>query len=117
MLFKHFRMVGIAMGLEQNMDNLPIRYLLLDCYILRESRMTALYFFDDINSDQYGVEEEGLVSNDENNVVIPENPFGLTDQQMHQLQEEVNPLAASQNHGIELYEATVEFIYNLYNTQ
>ena len=85
----------------------------------RESRITALDFFDNISSDQYGVEEEGLVGNSitENNVIIPENPFGLTNQQIHQLEEEINPLEASQNHGIELYEATVEFIYNLYNSQ
>ena len=77
--------------------------------------MTALDFFDNISSDQYGVEEEGLVGNSitGNNLIIPENPFSLTNQQIHQLEKEINPLEASQNHGIELYEATVEFIYNL----
>ena len=82
--------------------------------------MTALDFFDNVDSDQYGFEEEGLVGNDEledNAVVVPENPFGLTDQQLLQLQEVVNPMASSQNYGIDLYEVTVEFIYNLYNIQ
>lgn len=84
---------------------------------LRESRTTALDYYDSINSDQYGVDEQGLVASDETDaVVIPENPFGLTEQQMHQLQQQVNPLAPSQNHGIELYESTVEFIYNLSNS-
>ena len=78
--------------------------------------MSALDFSDNI-SEQYGVEEEGLVGDDNSAVVIPENPFGLTDQEMQQLQEEINPLTTSQNHGIELYEETVEYLYRLHTTQ
>ena len=113
-----FRDGWISHGIRTEHGQSPNQIFVAGLLRLRESRITALNFFDSINNDQYGVEEEGLVGNDENNaVVIPENPFGLIDQQMHQLQQQVNPLAASQNHGIELYEATVELIYNLYNTQ
>ena len=45
-------------------------------------------------------------------MVIPENTFGLTEEQFLELQE-VNPLDASENHGIELYEHTIKFIINL----
>ena len=54
---------------------------------------------------------------EDNAVVVPKNPFGLTDQELLQLQEVVNPMDSSQNHGIDLYKATVEFFCNLYNIQ
>ena len=75
--------------------------------------MTAFDYYDSINCIQYGVEEQGLSVGDTNNsVIIPDNSFSLTEKQLHQL---IDPLISSQNHGIELYEATVEFIYNLQN--
>ena len=80
---------------------------------LRNSRMVALDFFDNVNSDYYGVDEEGLAANEDDAVVVPENGFNLTDEQFQQLQQSVNPLADSDNHGIELYEETIEFIVNL----
>lgn len=79
---------------------------------LRNSRMVALDFFDNINSDYYGVDEQGL-ARDDDAVVIPENEFGLTYEQLQQLQQHVNPLADSDNYGIELYEQIIEFIINL----
>ena len=54
-----------------------------------------------------GVSFEG---GDEGGVIIPETNFALTDEHMLQLQQQVNPLAESRNHGIALYETTVHFI-------
>ena len=76
---------------------------------LRNSGMIVLDFFENIHNEDDGIEEEGLTG-DDNAVVIPENQFGLTELEFHQLQAHVNPLAESQNHGIELYERTLEFI-------
>ena len=53
---------------------------------------------------------------EDNAVIVPENLFRLTDQQLLQLHV-VNPMASSLNHRTDLYEATVEFIHNLYNIQ
>lgn len=50
---------------------------------------------------------------DDGAIVISENTFGLTEEQFLELQQEVNPLDASENHGIELYEHTIQFIINL----
>lgn len=76
--------------------------------------MVALDFFDNVNSDYYGVDEEGLAGDDDDDtVVVPENEFGLTNEQFQQLRQHVNPLADSDNYGIELYEQTIQFILNL----
>ena len=43
---------------------------------LRQSGIAALDFFENVGDEQYGVEEEELVADEENSiVVIPENPL------------------------------------------
>ena len=64
------------------------------------SGVPALDFFENVHDEHYGIEEEGLASDNENAVVIPESQFQLTEEQLHQLQRHVDPLTESQNHGI-----------------
>ena len=73
---------------------------------LHNSRMVALEFFDNIQSNNYGVVEGGLAvdDNDDDVVAVPENDLQLSDEQFLLLQQRVDPLASSDNHGIELYE-------------
>ena len=84
---------------------------------LHRSGLTALDFLGVVN-ENYGIEEDGLTAHedDEGGVIIPENNFALTDEHMLQLQQQVNPLAESRNHGIELYEITA-FHYTNYRTK
>ena len=50
---------------------------------LRQSGTVALDFFENIRNEQYGVEEEELVADEENStVVIPESQFQLTKKQL-----------------------------------
>jgi len=78
---------------------------------LRNSGAIALDFFEDVRTDFYGIDEEGLaLDEDPDAVVIPENTFVLTDEQLQELQQNVDPLNESENHGIELYEQTIQFI-------
>jgi len=80
---------------------------------LWQSGMTVLDFFENVGDEQYGVEEEELVADEENStVVIPENQFQWTNEQLL-LQQQINPLAESENHAIELYERTLEYIMSL----
>ena len=78
---------------------------------LHRSSLTALDFLDVVD-ENYRVEENGLTAHeeDEGGVIIPETNFALTNEHMLQLQQQINPLAESRNHGIELYETTVHFI-------
>ena len=93
----------------------PLQLFVAGALRLRMSGVPALDFFENVHDEHYGIEEEGLAGDNENAVIIPESRFQLTDEQLHQLQRHVDPLTESQNHGIELYEATIEFVYNLYN--
>ena len=79
---------------------------------LRQSGITALDFFENIDSEHYGIEEEGLSTSEDDSIVIPENPFQLSDDQLHEMQQLIDPLAESQNHGLELYERTLQYILN-----
>ena len=80
---------------------------------LWQSGTAALDFFENVRDEQYGVEEEELVAEEENEIIIPENRFQLTNEQLLQLQQQVDPLAQSENHAIEIYERTLEYIRSL----
>ena len=97
-------------GIRTEHASSPKQLFVAGALQLRNSRMVAFDFFDSINSDYYGVDEEGLAGNDDDNtVVVPENKFGLTDEQFQQLRQHVNPLADSDNYGIELYEQIIVY--------
>lgn len=49
----------------------------------------------------------------EDAVTVPELSFQLIDEHVQQLQEVINPLGESFNHGIELYEQTLLYIHSL----
>ena len=101
-------------GIRTEHASSPEQLFVAGALQLRNSRMVALDFFDNVNSDYYGVDEEGLAGDDDDDtVVVPENEFGLTNEQFQQLRQHVNPLADSDNYGIELYEQTIQFILNL----
>ncbi len=82
---------------------------------LRNSGLTAMDYFDSIDSD-YGVEEEGLPGSDEQ-VLVPELHVHLSEAEQTRLQSTVNPLQDSDNYGIELYEQTLEFLRQLVRRQ
>ena len=55
-------------------------------------RMAALDFFENIQTNNYGVTEEGLAVDDHDDaVVVPENKLELSDEHFHLLQQHVNP--------------------------
>ena len=84
--------------------------------MLRESGLAALDFFDSVNDD-YGVEEEGLaLESEDNELEVPGVNVQLIEQQLADLHERVNPLSENDDFGIELYERTVHFITNVIDT-
>ena len=76
---------------------------------LRNSGPIALDFFDDVNED-YGLDEDGLTSESGGGVEVPDIRFTLTVQHMSMLLDQVDPLAASDSFGIDLYRQTLEFV-------
>ena len=101
-------------GIRTEHASSPEQLFVAGALRLRNSGMVAVDFFDNVQIDSYGVDEEGLgIDDDDGAIVIPENTFGLTEEQFLELQQQVNPLDASENHGIKLYKHTIQFIINL----
>ena len=81
--------------------------------LLQHSDLTALDFFNDVD-DMYGVDEDGPEPDDTDGTVsVPEVGFQLNVSDYQRLLSLVNPLAESPNHGIDLYEQTLHFIFSL----
>lgn len=100
-------------GIRTEHGHSPNQLYIAGALSLQLSGLTALDFFDDVD-EFYGVEEEGPQGDEGSNAVtVPECSFRLTDEHFQQLQQEINPLTDSQNHGIELYERTIGFLDNV----
>ncbi|XP_064384818.1 uncharacterized protein LOC135333721 [Halichondria panicea] len=76
--------------------------------------LQALDFFEHID-EMYGVDEEISTGDDDYTVRIPPIGLALSDENMALLKERVNPLADSDNFGIELYVETLTFLRTLIN--
>ena len=57
--------------------------------------------------------QAGFPSKDVDEVTIPESMFTLNDDHLQQLKQQVDPLAQSDNNGIELYKRAVYFIHQV----
>ena len=75
---------------------------------LQQANLPALDFFDSVDTT-YGVDEDELMPVTEG-VHVPENRLNLTPETVAVLQLHVDPLAESENFGVELYESTVAFL-------
>lgn len=78
---------------------------------LRYSGQVGLDFFDSVD-DSYGVDEQGLVVDEDDyvRVEVPQCNFALRDDHFEQLQQHVVPLQQSNSYGIDLYQTTLSFV-------
>ena len=78
---------------------------------LQHSGLVAMDFMNGVDSS-YGVDNEGPTPSEEDpeGVMVPENTLNLTEETLSRLKAQVNPLAPSDNHGIELYEQSLSII-------
>ena len=67
---------------------------------------------DESINENYGVDEAGLNGSDEE-IVFPESRVALTAQEEERLLASINPLADSDNYGIEIYEQTLEYLRSI----
>ncbi len=81
---------------------------------LRLSGLVALDFFD-IVDDNYGVSiDDPSAYPDSESVTVPDGQFNLEPDELAELQGTVNPLQESNNYGIDLYMAVLDFINTHY---
>ena len=82
---------------------------------LRNSGQVAVDFFDNAD-DLYGADfEEDIIPHDdlEDGVMIPTNRINLTDEQVEDLKRSVDPLADSDDYGLDIYQQTLDFLNEL----
>ena len=92
----------------------PIQLFTAGLLLLQNSNLSAMDFFEDVN-ESYGIDPQGPVSvaSDRSGVEIPQNSLHFSERDIYMLKQTVDPCAASDNHGIDLYEQTLEYISNL----
>ena len=93
----------------------PTQLFTAGLLLLQQSGLTAMDFFSAID-DGYGEEDNGYVVEENENVVIPPVQLATNDDQLESLHNLVNPLSSSNNHGIELYLETVQFLESITNS-
>lgn len=77
---------------------------------LRLSGLVALDFFDRVD-DNYGTSLEDPVPHEEHGgIAVPESRFTMQATELHQLQNEINPLEECEDFGIQLYCNTIDYL-------
>ncbi len=77
--------------------------------LLQHSGLAALDFFENVE-EEYGIDMEGPVPSQGRSIVVPEVPIRLSSENFAHLQQAVNPLASSDEFGIDLYEQVLQFM-------
>ena len=82
---------------------------------LHQSGLTALDFFEGIDDEAYGVDPDGIdLANgeDDEGAPVPESVFELQENHLSELRAIVNPLTQSDSYGVDLYQSTLDFVYD-----
>ena len=91
----------------------PQQLFTAGCLLLQNSGIDALDFDCDVD-DGYGVDASStLNTDDQDTLVVPQNRIKFADHDVRVLRQTIDPLDASDNYGIDLYEQTLQFISGL----
>ena len=103
-----FRDAWNSHGIRTMHNQTPHQLFVAGALRLRHSGLQAVDFFDRHQSLMIEDDNEGTTLTE--TVAVPRSQITLTPEQQQTLQQSVNPLVDSNNHGIELYEATVQLL-------
>ena len=88
----------------------PYQLFVAGAILLQGSQIAGLDFFNEVD-EFYGIDPSSPLPVDSNGQVeVPESPLHFSDRDLLSLRQVVNPCAASDNYGIDLYEQTLEII-------
>ena len=104
---QHFQESWNQHGIRTERGMTPNQLFTAGALRLRHSGLAAVDFFDSV-PDDYGTEEDGVSPDNSEGVEIPSTSIHLSDEQLQLLQDRVNPLAESDNFGVELYEQVLD---------
>ena len=77
--------------------------------LLQNSNLQAFDFFQNVN-ELYGVDFDETGVTPDSSIQIPQSTLNINARQLTLVQHVVNPLGASDEYGIDLYEQTLEII-------
>ena len=80
--------------------------------LLQHSGLAALDFFNDVD-DSYGIDIDGPLCRQEGNIVVPEVAVTLSSENFIRLRQAVDPLATSDEFGIDLFEQVLQFMSSM----
>ena len=85
---------------------------------LHSSGLTALDLLDEVDAETYGIDYDvqGTGITDDEGVSVPQTRIQLSDSLMQYLKEQVDPMASSENHAIEIYETTLDIVTSSHTT-
>lgn len=85
---------------------------------LHSSGLTALDLLDEVDAETYGIDYDvqGTGITDDEGVSVPQTRIQLSDSLMQYLKEQVDPMASSENHAIEIYEITLDIVTSSHTT-
>ena len=81
---------------------------------LHSSGLSALDFFEIVGHDYGSSTDDEIPLPEPDSVAVPQGRFHLSDQIQLQLHTIVDPLQESDNYGIDLYLAVIEYIHSVY---
>jgi hypothetical protein len=96
----------------------PLQTWTAGFYEFAESNYTVVRDILDINTtnfEHYGIDDDGprpLIETT-NNVVVPRSAIQLSEEEIHQLTNEISPLGEDNDNGVHLYQRTVVFVNDL----
>ncbi len=91
----------------------PLQLFTAGAILLQNSNLQGLDFFQEVD-DVYGIDLEGPVPTiDREHVEVPQTTLRFSDGDIADLKRTVDPCATSDDHGMDLYEQTLQFISNL----
>ena len=82
---------------------------------LHRSGLTALDFLERVDHETYGVDPDGVAldnGEDDEGAPVPESDFTLQEDHLDELRSIVDPLAQSDSYGVDLYQNTLDFVYD-----
>lgn len=91
--------------------NSPLQLFNAGLLLLQNSQLLAMDFFHNVDGT-YGIDYDGPVAtnNGDTNVVVPQSTLQFSHSDIASLRQMVDPLAVSEDHGIDLYEQTLHYI-------
>lgn len=90
----------------------PRQLFVSGCLRLQMSGLTAMDVFDAVDESLYGIDNDEMTPPvaTEEAVMIPESQFHIPLEVLNELHREIDPLALSDNHGIEIYDSVLLFL-------